>query len=102
MNIYYIFNISKLPLAEQLLPQRTGQGFFDFKLHQKAVRQTALPLSSLQAEHMVEYRPVLILETDFAEEDEQIRAAAEAESEFFSQSAESVHNYLASLDVTNE
>lgn len=98
MTTYYIFNVSKLLLAEQLLPQRTGQGFFDFKLHQKSVRQTLLPFSNTQSEYLTEYRPVLILETDFADEDAEIRAAAELESEFFSVEPNEIHAYLATFD----
>lgn len=98
MNTYYVFNESKITLAEQLLPQRQGEGFFDFKLHQKMVRQTTLPLSNTQSETLTDYRPVLILETDFADEDAAIRAAAETEAEFFSTDSATVLEYLATFD----
>lgn len=99
MNTYYVFESAKIALAEALLPQRQGQGFFDFKIHQKLVRSTALPLSSLQPEtHLSEVRPVLILETDFAESDAAIRAQAESEAEFYSTQSEDVLTYLATPD----
>lgn len=98
MNTYYIFPESKIALAEAMLPQRQGAGFFDFKLHQKAVRQTSIPLSNLQPDFLIEYRAVLVLETDFAAEDAAIRAAAEQESEFFSTDNEAILTYLQSFD----
>ena len=100
MNTYYIFPESKIALAEAMLPQRQGEGFFDFKLHQKAIRQTSIPLSNLQPDtFIIDYRPVLILETDFAPEDDTIRAAAEQESEFFSTDNQKILKYLQSTTL---
>jgi hypothetical protein len=98
MKTYYVFNYAKVKLAEQLLPQRIGQGAFDFKTHQKNIRQTALPLSNIQNKTLTETRPVLILETDFAEEDNELRILAENEAEFHSTAAGEIHNYLAQYD----
>lgn len=99
MTTYYVFQAAKIAMAEAMLPQRQGQGFFDFKIHNKKIKDTALPLSSLQPDsQLTEYRPVLILETDFADEDAAIRTAAEAEAEFYSTEAQDVLNYLNQPD----
>jgi hypothetical protein len=99
MNTYYVFNIDKIALAEQLLSQRQGQGFFDFKVHQKNHKISDLPNSNVDEDPIILTRPVLILETNFAEEDNTIKAMAEAEAEFLSPESESVHEYLATFDV---
>jgi hypothetical protein len=85
-------------MAEQLIGASQGQGFFDFKEHQKLVRETNLPLSNTQTEKLKHFRKVLVLETDFDESDAQIRAAAEAESEFFNDNAFEILDYLNQPD----
>lgn len=100
MTNYYVFNKEKEQLITAVLAQLPTEemGFFRFNTHQKDVREMGIPTSNTESKSIRETRPVVVLETNFRPEHEDIRVQALAESEFYSQSYSAVLEYLRTLD----
>jgi hypothetical protein len=91
---YFVFEMSKIALAEQMFGQAQGTGAFYWTTAIKKVRATQIPESLGAAGFVTEDLAVKILETDFDEADADIEAAAKQEAMFWSASAAEVRDFL--------
>lgn len=98
--MYLVFNSQYSNLIAQAFASVNGDGFFDFKPHQKCSEITAIPTSNTDDTPVKIYRTVLVLEVaSFATEDAQLEAQARQLAEFESEDAQSILTYLQTPDV---
>lgn len=97
--MYYIFNNTLKTAIAQAMTQAQGGGFFDFKPHQKCVEVTTIPSSNTDPTPIQDFRTVMILETEFAPEDVDLKANAESLAEYYSEDSRKILAYLAATDA---
>lgn len=98
--MYFTFAANLEEAISSALDNALGDGFYDFKPHQKFIGPTDIPNSNTDATPIGDYRTVFILETDFAPEDATLEAQAIAMSEYYTEDAARVHQFLSLPDAT--
>ena len=96
--MYYIFEKSLEENIKIAMLQKQGEGFYDFKPHQKCEKITDIPSSNTDSTPINFYRTVIALETNFAPEDALLQAQAEALAEYYTDKPLNFHKYLSLPD----